>query len=104
MSKAPRKKDGTELPHDPARKLRPRRDPRDTGDSVDLARRPGPGDAGDSDAPGDAEEQTGRTLEEEMRIAPDDDDSGPLPHQQVANRGPERARRDGGGAPPRRTR
>jgi hypothetical protein len=72
-----------------------RRTPRE---SVDLARRPGPGERDDAEKPGarlDVEEQSGgRSLEEEMLIAPNDDDAGGLPNQQVANRGPQKQGKD----------
>ena len=67
-------------------------------ESVDPARRPGPGERGDAEKPGarlDVEEQSGgRSLEEEMLITPNDDDAGGLPNQQVANRGPQKESKD----------
>ena len=72
-----------------------RRTPRE---SVDLARRPGPGERDDAEKPGarlDVEDQSGgRSLEEEMLITPNDDDAGALPNQQVANRGPQKQSKD----------
>ena len=72
-----------------------RRTPRE---SVDAARRPGPGERDDAEKPGarlDVEEQSGgRSLEEEMLITPNDDDAGGLPNQQIPNRGPQRQSKD----------
>jgi len=63
-------------------------------ESVDLARRPGPGERGDQEKPGsplNAEEQGGgRSLEEESLIQSDEDDAGGLPNQREANVGPQK--------------